>query len=102
MMQFWQSKSGLHGCGNGTWIALLLTLIFVSGCRTAPEPIYCEPVIIEKDRIVSVPESLTAPVEIVDLSQDFDAYELGAAYKAQRVRALQCNGKLSEIAKIVE
>ena len=55
-----------------------------------------------KDRIVSVPESLTKPVEIIELSPDFDVYELGAAYKAQKVRALQCNGQLSEIATINE
>ena len=53
-----------------------------------------------RDRYVSVPESLTQPVEIVGLSEDFDVYELGAAYKAQRVRAMQCNGQLSEIASI--
>jgi hypothetical protein len=51
---------------------------------------------------VSVPESLTKPVEIIELSPDFDVYELGAAYKAQKVRALQCNGQLSEIATINE
>jgi hypothetical protein len=74
----------------------------VIGCASKQQIEYCEPVVIEKDRIVTVPETLTHPVEIVELSADFDAYELGAAYKAQRVRALQCNGKLSEIAKIVE
>jgi hypothetical protein len=72
----------------------------VTGCSPIRPIEYCEPVIVEKDRIVSVPESLTQPVEIVDLSQDFDVYELGAAYKAQKVRALQCNGKLAEISQI--
>jgi len=83
-------------------IALLLMTLSVTGCKTTPEPIYCEPVIIERDRIVPVPGTLTAPVEIVELSPNFDAYELGAAYKAQKVRAMQCNGKLSEIANISE
>jgi hypothetical protein len=45
---------------------------------------------------------MTAPVEIVELSQDFDLPELGAAYKSQRIRALQCNGQLAEIRDINE
>ena len=51
-----------------------------------------------RDRYVSVPAELTTPVEIVTLSDDFDVYALGVAYKAQRVRAMQCNGQLVEIA----
>lgn len=53
-----------------------------------------------RDRIVTVPERMTAPVEIIELSPDFDVYELGAAYKAQKVRALQCNGQLQEISQL--
>jgi hypothetical protein len=56
--------------------------------------------VLTKDRFVSVPDTLTEPVEIIELSPDFDVYELGAAYKAQKVRALQCNGKLAEISHI--
>lgn len=81
----------------------LLALIALSaaGCATTDDaPLYCEPVIIEKDRYIPIPESLTRPVEIVDLPNDFDVYSLGAAYKSQRVRAQQCNGQLSEISKI--
>jgi hypothetical protein len=55
-----------------------------------------------RDRYVSVPAAMTAPVEIVDLSSSFDVFELGAAYKAQRIRALQCNGQLAEIAKLAQ
>jgi hypothetical protein len=74
--------------------------VFVSGCATTDEnPIYCEPVVVEKDRIVPVPETLTRPVDIVELPEDFDVYSLAAGYKAQRVRAEQCNGQLAEIAK---
>ena len=78
---------------------LLLTTLSV-GCAT-PEPIYVyETVEVVRDRYVQVPDTLTQPVEIVGLSEDFDVYELGAAYKAQRVRAMQCNMLLSEIAAI--
>jgi hypothetical protein len=58
--------------------------------------------VLTKDRIVSVPESLTKPVEIIELSPEFDVYELGAAYSWQRTRALQCNGQLAEISQIIE
>lgn len=82
-------------------IALLLTLISVAGCAATPEPVYVyKTVELFKDRYVPVPERMTAPVEIVALSENFDVYELGAAYKAQQVRALQCNGQLAEIAAL--
>jgi hypothetical protein len=61
-----------------------------------------ETVEVVRDRYVPVPERMTAPVEIVDLSGNFDVFELGAAYKAQRIRALQCNGQLAEIAGLTE
>lgn len=54
-----------------------------------------------KDRYVPIPESLTQPVEIIELREGFDVYELGAAYKAQKIRAIQCNGLLAEIASII-
>ena len=74
-------------------------MITASGCKTT-EPHYCVPVIVERDRYVPAPETLTTPVEIVELSESFDVYELGAAYNAQKVRAMQCNGQLAEIATI--
>ena len=81
-------------------LALLLLTILSVGCAT-PEPIYVyETVEVVRDRYVQVPDTLTQPVEIVGLSEDFDVYELGAAYKAQKVRAMQCNGQLTEIASL--
>jgi hypothetical protein len=78
-----------------------LIAVFASGCAATPEPIYVyETVEVVRDRYVSVPEAMTKPVEIVELSADFDVYELGAAYKAQKVRALQCVGQLNEIARL--
>jgi len=74
---------------------------FVTGCAATPEPIYVHTVEeIYVDRYVPVPERMTQPVEIVELSRNFDVYELGAAYRAQKVRASQCNGQLAEIAGI--
>lgn len=75
-------------------------MITASGCAATPEPIYCEPVTLEKDRIVPVPEFLVKPVEIARLSADFDVYELGAAYQYQTVRLEQCNGRLAEIGNL--
>jgi len=75
-------------------------MIFVSGCA-APKPITVyETKEVVRDRYVPIDPSLTAPVDIITLSEDFDLYALGAAYKAQRVRAEQCNGQLAEIAKL--
>jgi len=81
------------------WIAALSLTIFASGC--ASEPIYVyETKEVVRDRYVAVPAELTKPVEIVELPDGFDVYELGAAYKSQKVRAMQCNGRLAEIAGI--
>jgi hypothetical protein len=74
----------------------------VTGCSPVQTVEYCEPVIIEKDRIVHVPEYMTTPVEIIDISENFDVYELGAAYSQQRTRTIQCNGQLAEIAGLTE
>jgi hypothetical protein len=41
-------------------------------------------------------------VEIVELSGNIDVFKLGAAYKAQRIRAHQCNAQLAEIAGLTE
>lgn len=71
------------------------------GCAAPPEIITeYKTVEVVRDRYVPLPESLTRPVEIIELSPDFDVFELGAAYKAQRVRFLQCQGKLAEIAEL--
>jgi len=51
---------------------------------------------------VSVPEWMTVPVEIVELSADFDLYELGAVSKAREVRLDQCNGQLAKIAELAK
>jgi propanediol dehydratase large subunit len=84
-------------------IALLSTMTFVAGCAGTPEPIYVyETVEVVRDRYVSVPEAMTKPVEIVDLSSAFDVFELGAAYSQQRTRTIQCNGQLAEIANITD
>jgi len=93
----------LRNYGLRVWIALPLIAVFGAGCAGTPEPIYVyETVEVVRDRYVPVPERMTAPVEIVELSGNFDVFELGAAYKAQRIRALQCNGQLAEIANITD
>jgi len=66
-----------------------------------------ETVEVVRDRFVPVPETLTRPVEIVELednggSRNADTLQLGAAYKMQKVRAEQCNGQLAEIATLNE
>lgn len=84
------------------WTALLLLTLSVAGCATTPEPIYIyKTVEVVRDRYVPIPESLTQPVEIVELPEGFDVYQLGAAYKAAVVRLHQCNGFLTEIASII-
>ena len=81
---------------------LLLPLLSGTGCATTtPEPIYVyQTKELVVDRYVPVPERMTQPVEIVTLPAAFDVYTLGAAYKAQQVRASQCNGQLAEIARL--
>jgi len=61
-----------------------------------------ETVEVVRDRYVAVPERMTAPVEIVELSGNFDVFELGAAYSQQRTRTIQCNGQLAEIAGLTQ
>ena len=73
------------------------------GCANNPQTIeYCEPVTLYEDRYIAIPDDLTAPVEVLDLPADFDLIDLGVAYKANRTRALQCNGRLAEISNITE
>lgn len=83
--------------------SLIMTsaLLCLTACKTTPAPIeYCEPVTLHQDRYIPIDESLTEPVEIVDLPADFDLIDLGVAYKANRVRIAQCNGRLEEISRI--
>ena len=87
-----------------TVLPTLLAGGLLAGCA-GPQP---EPIIeyrmveIVRDRYIPVPEWMTAPVEIIELSVDFDLPELGAAYKAQRIRAQQCNGQLAKIAELAD
>ena len=81
-------------------IVLPLMIPFVIGCANKPVVEYCEPVTLYQDRYIPVPEQLTEQVEVVDLPSNFDLIDLGVAYKAQRVRAMQCNGRLEDIARI--
>jgi len=75
--------------------------VFGVGCAATPDPIYVyETVEVVRDRYVPVPAAMTAPVEIVELSKNFDVFELGAAYSQQRTRTIQCNGQLAEISQI--
>jgi len=83
------------------FIITAVILITASGCATEPIYVYETKEVI-RDRYVAVPAELTKPVEIVELPDGFDVYALGAAYKAQRVRAMQCNGKLAEISLIAK
>ena len=92
-----------HGRLPGTTALTITTLILSFGIVScsAVEPIYVyETKTLIQDRYVPIPEGLTKPVEVVELPENFDVYTLGAAYKAQKVRAMQCNGQLAEIANI--
>lgn len=87
------------------WAVLALTVIFGSGCSTTPEPITVyETRTVYVDRYVPLDEALTRPVEVVTLPEEFLSLpedgaliSLGVAYKACRVRTMQCNGQLAEI-----
>ncbi|MHC4302247.1 MAG: hypothetical protein ACYS7Y_33730 [Planctomycetota bacterium] len=66
-----------------------------------------ETIEVVRDRFVPVPDALTEPVEIVELEdngglRNADTLQLGAAFKAQKVRAQQCNGQLAEIKSLKE
>ena len=79
----------------------LFLAISLSGCATRPPEITCGIATVYQDRYIPVDPRLTQPVEIVDLPEDeVDTIDLGVAYKAQKVRALQCNGQLEEISKL--
>lgn len=89
-------------------MAILCLIGMTTGCATEPKYVTeYETITVSRDRIVPVPESLTKPVEIVELPdnggfRNADTLQLGAAYKAQKVRAKQCNGQLLEISKLKE
>jgi len=77
------------------------------GCATTEYVTEYETVEVIRDRFVPVPEELTRPVEIVELPdnggfRNADTLQLGAAYRAQKVRAAQCNGQLAEIKSLKE
>jgi hypothetical protein len=77
-------------------------VIFLFGCASNPPEVVTkyETVTLYQDRYVPIDPRLINPVEIVLLPVSFDTLALGAAYKAQKTRAMQCNGQLAEIARI--
>lgn len=85
-----------------TKLAAISSILVVAGCSSLPpEPITVyETRTLYQDRYVPVPERMTTPVEVIELSPDFDLPELGAGYKACKVRVQQCNGQLAEIATL--
>jgi len=98
-------------CEAVTKIAAVLMMLFLigltSGCASEQAVTRYETVEVYRDRFVPVPEELTRPVEIVELPdnggyRNADTLQLGAAYRAQKVRARQCNGQLAEIATLGE
>lgn len=81
-------------------LAIPCLLILLSGCATKPPTLTCDVATVYVDRYVVVDPRLLDAVEIVDLPEgEVDTIDLGVAYKAQRVRAQQCNGKLQEIGR---
>jgi hypothetical protein len=80
-------------------VALVFLLV---GCApTKPITITeYETVEVFRDRYVQLPPNLVAPVDLSILSDDFDIYDLGAAYKLRGLAIEQCNAKLAEIKRI--
>ena len=80
----------------------------IVGCATEPRYItQYQTVEVTRNVFVPVPAGLTKPVEIVTLPdnggfRNADTLQLGAAYKAQVVRAKQCNGQLASIKNLKE
>lgn len=90
-------------------IAAALMILFLigltTGCASKQTIVEYETLEVYRDRLVPVPLQLTKPVEIIDLEdngglRNADTLQLGAAYRAQKVRAKQCNGQLAEIATL--
>ena len=87
---------------------MILCLIgLTTGCASDRVIVEYETVELTRDRFVPVPPALTRPVEIVELEdngglRNADTLQLGAAYRAQKVRAAQCNGQLAAIQKLGE
>lgn len=78
-------------------------MVSLSGCGARHQT--CDPIIewrietVEVDRIVSVPEHLTQPIERVVLGIP-DTIGLGAALKACLIRVDQANGQLTAIREL--
>ena len=80
---------------------MLCLVILSSGCATEPPKLTCDVATVYVDKPVAIDPRLVEPVEIVDLPEgEVDTLDLGIAYKAQRVRAQQCNGRLQEIGSL--
>ena len=84
---------------------ILFLIGLTSGCASKKVLTEYEVREVWRDRFVNVPAQLTNPVEIVELEDNgglcnADTLQLGAAYRAQKVRAQQCNGQLAEIANL--
>lgn len=77
-------------------------LILLTGCATERVVVEYETAEVFVDRYVPVPESLTKPVDIVDLPENPDTITLGSAYKTQKTRARQCNGQLEAIRNLAK
>ena len=88
-------------------LTILCLIGLMTGCGTTKVIVEYETVEVTRDRFVAVPPALTRPVEIVELEdngglRNADTLQLGAAYRAQKVRAAQCNGQLASIKKLGE
>ena len=77
-------------------------MIFVSGCAPTKPVIVTEYETVEvfRDRYIALPDELTNPLDVSILHDDFDIYDLGAAYKERGIRIGQCNARLAEIKRI--
>ena len=104
-MKKWKSYAG--GMRIAASLMILCLIGLTSGCASSEVIVEYETIEVYRDRFVPIPLTLTNPVEIVELEdnggmRNADTLQLGAAYRAQKVRAEQCNGKLAEIARLGE
>ena len=86
---------------------ILFLIGSMTGCANERVIVEYETIELTRDRFVPVPAALTRPVEIVELEdngglRNADTLQLGAAYRAQKVRAAQCNGQLAAIKNLGE
>ena len=79
------------------YCVLLSLLILLTGCATPKPIIKYETVTVYQDRYIAVPDGLTQGCEIVELPEQVDGLSLGIAYKAQVIRAKECNARMNEI-----